>query len=383
MRPISEVATSIFSKVSKASAQSPSLKEGFDSQEVARLVENLEVKTAPAISSGVQILGPSPNFEIYVTGTNKADVISVQQEGDKLTFFINGDRYPLDLGGTKIGKVTVDARNGNDRVDFSKLNIPVTYRMGKGNDTVIDGPANGNIYGGPGNDDLSGNGGNDFLSGEQGKDRLIGGLGNDTSDGGRNTSSTNVDTIFYSVYDTLTPDTSRFPDKLFIDTTDTGPVIVVTPDPVDPPVVNPVNPTSININDNTGSITVYSTGNKVELKLNTQLSTADRTIFNVFVGGAKVSDDLGFRPNENASIQGVINVVADSFTIDEEFRNRVYQAQADFHGANLVTLNGQPTNLNTPAAPPPIASATLDAAFSSGIPRAASGKLRVQRLLTV
>jgi len=365
----------------KASEKSPTLKEGFDSQDVAAEVNVLEERINASVTSGVQILGPNPNFEILVTGTNRADVISVQQQGTELKIFINGDAHLLDLGGTRIGKVTVDARNGNDRVDLTGLksfgeNFYTTTRLGNGNDTFIGSQYDDTVDGGSGKNVFVGNDGNDRFKGGSSTDSMTGGRGNDTYDSGTNGSKSRADKLFISLRDTNFQEASRFPDQLFPDPSDT-PVVVVTPDPVDPPVVNPVNPTSININDTNANIAIYSTGNNVELRLDTQLSTDQSTIFGVFVNGVKVSDPLGFRPNGTASAPfGVINVVgANNLTVDSELRDRIYQAQVDFGGANFVTLNGQPTNLNLPvAAPPP---AVLDALFT---PRSARSRVQIPGL---
>ena len=90
--------------------------------------------------------------------------------------------------------VTVDGTNGgNDLIDASQSDVPVSLFGGSGRDTLIGGSANDSLNGGigddsltggNGNDDLTGGTGNDILSGDGGDDLCLGGDGADTISGG-------------------------------------------------------------------------------------------------------------------------------------------------------------------------------------------------------
>ena len=100
--------------------------------------------------------------------TNIENVVMQTQSGD--------DSITVTaLAGTGVKRVTMDGGDGNDTLDGSAADVPLTILGGAGNDTLL---------GGSKNDALSGGDGNDFLSGGKGLDVLDGGASNDTLDDG-------------------------------------------------------------------------------------------------------------------------------------------------------------------------------------------------------
>lgn len=98
-------------------------------------------------------------------------------------------------------KLTVNGNSGNDVIDASGCDFPVSLNGGAGTDELMGGSANdtlsgstGNdvltggegdddLYGGSGNDELSGDDGDDLCLGDTGDDNISGGLGNDNVNG--------------------------------------------------------------------------------------------------------------------------------------------------------------------------------------------------------
>jgi Ca2+-binding RTX toxin-like protein len=135
--------------------------------------------------------------EVYTptfNGTAGADNIFVSgQPGFGVGITINKDTiYDYDLN--RIGALTIDGLGGNDIIAADpRLDIPVYFLGGDGNDALGGGGVNDTLTGGAGKDTLrgtggrdrlNGNGGNDRIFGEEGPDRIFGGAGNDFLDGG-------------------------------------------------------------------------------------------------------------------------------------------------------------------------------------------------------
>ena len=111
---------------------------------------------------------------LAVTATSAADVIVIDQEGSSgnITVTENGVAQTFSLG--QISRVTIDAGNGNDRVDCTTLKIPVSIDGDDGDDTIIGSEKSDRIDGGPGGDSINGGKGNDTVEGNDGEDRLTG-----------------------------------------------------------------------------------------------------------------------------------------------------------------------------------------------------------------
>ena len=137
-------------------------------------------------------------------GRNEDNVILIEQVGGELvvtdtsglnaasglTIDANG---ALRISRTLVNGIQIDARDGNDQVDLSAIDINSTMRGGSGNDTLTGGDGNDWIVGQAGDDQIQGNDGNDILRGGVGDDRvwggddddrIVGGLGNDVLRGG-------------------------------------------------------------------------------------------------------------------------------------------------------------------------------------------------------
>ncbi|QDU30382.1 Serralysin C precursor [Anatilimnocola aggregata] len=116
---------------------------------------------------------------LYVTGTEKADVILLQKIGSSIYVWMRG-RQAGKFAASSVQQVAIDARGGNDYVSLALIAIPSTIYGGAGNDILIGGSKRDVISGGAGNDFLYGLGGNDQLEGNAGRDWLFGGLGRNT-----------------------------------------------------------------------------------------------------------------------------------------------------------------------------------------------------------
>ena len=105
---------------------------------------------------------------LIVNGTSRDDSILFSGRSSSLSVTLNGKTFtPF----TNVSKIIVNAGDGNDKVDLSRLFINATANGGPGSDTLIGSAAD---------DVLNGDGGDDSLDGGAGDDHLLGGDGNDT-----------------------------------------------------------------------------------------------------------------------------------------------------------------------------------------------------------
>jgi Ca2+-binding RTX toxin-like protein len=129
-----------------------------------------------------------PDGTLVITGTSTSDRIVLEVVDDEVEVRLNEFViprywvYPL----SQVRSVVLDSAAGDDRVlQFStigtRLNRPLTVRLGDGNDRWSDAEASSgaNVDGGAGDDILTGGGGNDRLSGGDGNDVITGGGGRD------------------------------------------------------------------------------------------------------------------------------------------------------------------------------------------------------------
>src|SRR6266567_1006975 len=132
---------------------------------------------------------------LKVKGTRASDAIALRlKAGDPGTLQVDfGDDGSADFSfaRTKIAKIAVDARAGDDRVRIDDSNgaftdaIPTAIDGGDGNDTIAGGNGIETLLGGDGNDSVDGNGGNDLALLGAGNDTFVWdpGDGSDTFEG--------------------------------------------------------------------------------------------------------------------------------------------------------------------------------------------------------
>src|SRR5262245_35506201 len=139
-------------------------------------LECLESRLVPTTLGGSSPLFPPPT-NLVVTGTNNADVITVERVTNTL-FSLRvtiADRSTgvaisqYTTGPRLIDRIWIDGLDGNDLI-HNWTSLTCTMNGGNGND---------NMYGGGGVDRLDGGLGDDYLYGGLGNDVLIGGFGND------------------------------------------------------------------------------------------------------------------------------------------------------------------------------------------------------------
>jgi hypothetical protein len=109
---------------------------------------------------------------LTIEGTKASEKIALRlQAGQPGVLQVDvGDDSSADFNfqRSKIAKITVNARTGNDLVRIDEANgvftdsIPTTINGGDGNDTIAGGKGIETLLGGRGNDSIDGNGGNDL-----------------------------------------------------------------------------------------------------------------------------------------------------------------------------------------------------------------------------
>ena len=109
-------------------------------------------------------------------------------------------------------KIYVYGQSGDDRIDASRIYVPVVIYGGDGQDKLYGSQVDDTVYGESGNDTVTGNAGNDYLDGGAGLDRVDGGNGDDTALGGLGNDSVNGaagnDVLYGGTLDALLPDTN-------------------------------------------------------------------------------------------------------------------------------------------------------------------------------
>jgi Ca2+-binding RTX toxin-like protein len=134
-----------------------------------------------------------------VQGTQANDAIALRlAAGNPNVIQVDlGDNGSADFSFPRaaIGRITVEARGGDDHVRIDDTNgtftdtIPTSINGGPGNDTIAGGAGAETLNGGPGDDSIDGNGGNDVSNLGRGQDTFVWdpGDGSDTIEGGDGT----------------------------------------------------------------------------------------------------------------------------------------------------------------------------------------------------
>ena len=135
----------------------------------ALTVETLPDRLAPAaLINGVLIL----------SGTNAADVATVDYDGTAYRVVENGRAQTFAAAAVTSGQVVFHGNDGNDRFTNSTW-LRATADGGTGQDVLTGGPNGDWLYGGDGDDTIFGGAGTDWIAGENGADALYGQAGND------------------------------------------------------------------------------------------------------------------------------------------------------------------------------------------------------------
>ena len=140
--------------------------------------------------SGAGVTARLSGGTLTVNGTSSIDTIAFDVSGGGVRVIGNG-RTVAGSPFNGVRRITVNALDGDDRIDGSAVSIPLALLGGNGNDTLIGGFGDDAISGGAGNDQLNGGPGVDVLRGDDGADTLTatdgiadglvdGGAGNDT-----------------------------------------------------------------------------------------------------------------------------------------------------------------------------------------------------------
>ena len=124
----------------------------------------------------VTVAGEGVNDYILVrpASGNRLEVYTREGRTARRFFFDAGD----------VDGVMLMGGGGNDRINASRITLPVYMDGGGGNDRLYGGAAGSVLNGGPGRDYLYGGAGNDMLFGGTGRDYLFGKHGSDVLGGG-------------------------------------------------------------------------------------------------------------------------------------------------------------------------------------------------------
>jgi hypothetical protein len=155
------------------------------------------IERKSVLSSAVEMLEsrrlyarqPFGNFgqygELVITGTSGNDLISCQERSGRTIVIMNGVRAQFTTAGFTY--LSVQAGDGADIVDFTRMTVPCYGNGGLGNDLAYGGAGNDSLTGAAGKDTLYGNGGVDRLAGGNTADLIYGGDGDDVVYGGYGT----------------------------------------------------------------------------------------------------------------------------------------------------------------------------------------------------
>ncbi|MDB5326580.1 MAG: hypothetical protein JWM57_2149, partial [Phycisphaerales bacterium] len=152
-----------------ASARSSALSKPFEELEGRRLLAS-------------QPFGQFVDGALVITGTSGNDLISAQEKGARTLVRMNGVLAQFTTAGFTY--LSVQAGDGADIVDFTRMTVPCYTNLGLGNDVAYGGSGNDSLTGAAGKDTLYGNGGVDRLSGGNTADLIFGGDGDDVVYGG-------------------------------------------------------------------------------------------------------------------------------------------------------------------------------------------------------
>jgi Ca2+-binding RTX toxin-like protein len=124
---------------------------------------------------------PAPSAAIsgdalIITGSASPDLIRVVRSGN--TVQLTG--FPVSFPTTAFSRIAITGLGGNDRIDASNIDLPLTIDGGDGNDFILGGAGAETLTGGAGDDTLFGGKGNDLIHGGDGNDYLSAGPGSNT-----------------------------------------------------------------------------------------------------------------------------------------------------------------------------------------------------------
>ncbi|HEX8521344.1 MAG TPA: hypothetical protein VF669_03745 [Tepidisphaeraceae bacterium] len=118
----------------------------------------------------------SSQGDLFVRGTNEADVVTLERAGDQVVLTRNGEKMSFAASAVKV--LTVFGRGGGDAVTCT-VDLTCSINGGEGNDTITLAGGDATIFGEGGNDRIKCGIGNRFVQLGPGNDRFIGGRGKD------------------------------------------------------------------------------------------------------------------------------------------------------------------------------------------------------------
>src|SRR4051812_38314695 len=165
-------------------------------------VAGLLLALAAPASAHAAAVSVSSGTLSFVASDGKENVISVAVNAPNFDITDSGESMTAGAGCAQLvsGTVTcatagitalsIDGRDGNDRITVSGTSLPTTLSGGEGDDQITGADGVDTLNGGAGADRLEGGLGADTFNGDSGDDVLLGGTGatgNDTLNGGTGT----------------------------------------------------------------------------------------------------------------------------------------------------------------------------------------------------
>ena len=140
------------------------------------------------VRGGKGFFGPPKEENLVITTGNAADKVHIKKSNDGgLIADINGKSYeiPLYQDERSRQKIEIHTNGGDDDVSVADdLELPVSVKLGDGNDRFKAGGGRTNVYGGAGNDTLTLGAGVAYAEGDDGDDSITAGLGYSVMYGG-------------------------------------------------------------------------------------------------------------------------------------------------------------------------------------------------------
>lgn len=140
------------------------------------------------VRGGKGFFGPPKEENLVITTGNAADKVHIKKSNDGgLIADINGKSYeiPLYQAERSRQKIEIHTNGGDDDVSIADdLELPVSVKLGDGNDRFKAGGGQTNVYGGAGNDTLTLGSGAGYAEGNDGEDSIAAGTGYSVMYGG-------------------------------------------------------------------------------------------------------------------------------------------------------------------------------------------------------
>jgi Ca2+-binding RTX toxin-like protein len=155
---------------------------------LALTVAGLGLTANGAFAGTVSLSGGTVTYDAK---SGEANDVTLTQSGDKITITDKAGvtpgagctGHPVFCEPATLKSVVVKLGNKDDKLDASRVTVPLTIDGDSGDDVITAGEGSDTVHGNTGDDELHGFNGNDHVFGDPGDDHLFGQNGNDTLQG--------------------------------------------------------------------------------------------------------------------------------------------------------------------------------------------------------